>query len=291
MPRALCIRCGMRLDQLLIDQGESYHVGCAPKEEQVAVVFGDVGGKARDPLAAQVRADLIEVIKWADANSARSQQAEVGPSELGHECDRFLAYRLAQWPVINTMTDPWPAIVGTAIHKWLENAVNAFQAAAGAMRWETEITIHPDAFTRGHLDLFDHWEYMVCDWKTLGPTKMKAWLRDGPPEKHKDQVNLYAKGVIEAGREVRKVCLIGLPRSGWLEDMDVWVDDYCPERAEAALARQQTIATKVLEVDVFTNPHMFNEFTAVPDMCSFCPFFRPTRREGTIADASGCPGR
>lgn len=288
MSRELCIKCGRIIDKRANPDAD-YHPGCEPK---VAVVFGNPDGMTvRDPFTEQIRMDLMEVIRWADANAARSQQTQIGPSELGHECDRYLAYKLANWPAVNTMTDPWPAIVGTAIHKWLEEAVNNFQQAAGARRWTTEVTVHPDNNVRGHMDLFDHWEHMVCDWKSLGPTKMKMWQKSGPPEKHKDQVNLYAKGVAELGREVRKVCLIGIPRAGWLSDMEVWVGDYEPDRAQRALERMYEIGGKVTEVDVFTNPHLFNEFTAVPDMCNFCPYFRPTRREGTIADASGCPGR
>jgi len=289
MAGALCRKCGGVLDRLLLDQGSEYHIGCEPKEDPVAVVFGNPGG--RDPFAEQIRNDLIEVIRWADANSLRSQQQEIGPSEMGQACERFIAYRLAGVPPVNTMVDPWPAIVGTAIHNWLENAINKFQEFAGGVRWSTEVVVHPDKLVRGHMDLFDHWEHMVCDWKSLGPTKMKQWQKSGPPEHQKDQVNLYAKGVQRTGREVRKVCLIGIPRSGWLEDMEVWVDDYRPERAQAALDRMYRIQGVVDLLDVNNHPERFNDIPATPDMCTFCPYFRPAFREGHPADATGCPGK
>lgn len=289
MAGALCRKCGGVLAQVIRDMGLEYHIGCEPEEKQVPIVFGNPGGI--DPFTEQVRKDLMEVIRWADANSTRSLQQEIGPSELGNECDRFIAYRLTQTPMVNTATDPWPAIVGTAIHAWLERAVNDFQAAAGAVRWSTEITTNPDLITKGHLDLFDHWEHMVCDWKSLGTTKMRAWKKSGPPEKHKDQVNLYAKGMIEAGHEVEKVCLIGIPRAGWLSDMSLWVDDYRPERAQAALDRRDQIGYRLLDLDILNHPERFEDIPAMSDNCSFCPFFRiENRGDGRAADQTGCPG-
>lgn len=292
MAGALCRKCGVRLNKDALGQDAEYHIGCEPKEKPVAVVFGDPGGpKPRDPQTEGLRRDLIDVIRWIDGNSDRSQQQEIGPSELGNECDRFIAYRLARMPEVNTMTDPWPAIVGTAIHLWLEAGFRKFQETAGIQRWDTETTVHPDPFIRGHMDLFDHWLFMVLDWKTMGPTKMKEWIKNGPPEKYKDQVNLYAKGKIAAGAEVRKVCLVGLPRSGWLEDMEVWVDDYRPERAQAALDRMYAIAQTVDALKLLEHPERFDVVPATPDMCTFCPFFRPVRSEDRPADATGCPGK
>ncbi len=290
MGGALCRKCGGLLDpKFYAGTGEEWHIGCVP-EEQVAVTFGHPGGM--DPFTRQLRDDLVGVIRWIDSNSDRSQQEDVGPSEIGNPCDRFLAYRLAQWPTINTMTDPWPAIVGTAIHEWLDRGFRKFQETAGITRWSMETTVHPDPFIRGHMDLFDHWLYTVIDWKTLGPTKLKMWEKSGPPETNINQVNLYARGKAEAGERVEKVCLIGLPRSGWLEDMIVWVDDYRPERAQMALDRLYGVGQRVLDLDILSHPERFNDIVASPDMCTFCPFFQPTNRDSSsIANESGCPGR
>lgn len=290
MSGRLCRRCGGFLDDFLFNQGLEYHVGCEPKESQpVSVIFGSPGGL--DPFTEQIRKDLTEVIKWADANSTRSLQAEIGPSELGNSCDRFIAYRLAQIPYVNTDTDPWPAIMGTAIHLWLEQAINRFQAEAGARRWTTELTTYPDLLTKGHLDLLDHWERMVCDWKSLGTTKMRQWRKEGPPQHNRDQVQLYAKGAIEAGHEIERVCLIGIPRAGWLRDMIVWTDVYRPDRAQAVLDRRDQIGYRVLDLDILNHPERFEDIPANSDNCSFCPFFRvEDRADGRPADETGCPG-
>jgi hypothetical protein len=295
MAGALCSKCGGLLDPATYkDSGLEVHFGC--EEQRVGepvslpVAFGNPGGV--DPFTRQLRDDLVGVIRWYDAQSSRSQQQDIGPSEIGSECDRFLAYRLLNWPEVNTMTDPWPAIVGTAIHLWLEAAFMRFRETSGVDRWDTETTVHPDPFIRGHMDLFDNWLFTVIDWKTLGVTKMRAWQKNGPTEKQKDQVNLYAKGKVEAGARVEKVCLVGLPRAGWLEDIEVWVDDYSPERAQAALDRLYGVGKTTLDLDIVSNPERFNLIEATPDMCSFCPFFQPKNRDSSaIADASGCPGR
>lgn len=296
MAGSLCTKCGGLLDPATYkDSGLTVHFGCEEQQvtqpaEPAPVVFGSPDGM--DPFTRQLRVDLLDVIRWYDAQSSRSQQQEIGPSEIGSECDRFLAYRLLNWPEVNTMTDPWPAIVGTAIHLWLEAAFKRFQEASGVARWDTETTVHPDPFIRGHMDLFDNWLLTVIDWKTLGVTKMRAWQKNGPTEKQKDQVNLYARGKIEAGARVEKVCLVGLPRAGWLEDVEVWVDDYRPERAQAALDRLYGVGKQALDLDIVTHPERFNAIEATPDMCSFCPFFQPKNRDSSaIADGSGCPGR
>lgn len=296
MAGALCRKCGGLLDpDTYKDTGLEDHFGCEEQPVEAApepapVVFGNPGGV--DPFTRQLRDDLVDVIRWYDAQSSRSQQQEIGPSEIGSECDRFLAYRLLNWPEVNTMTDPWPAIVGTAIHLWLEAAFQRFQEVSGVKRWDTETTVHPDPFIRGHMDLFDNWLFTVIDWKTLGVTKMRAWQKKGPTEKQKNQVNLYARGKVEAGAKVEKVCLVGLPRAGWLEDIEVWVDDYDPARAQAALDRLYGVGQQALDLDIVSNPHRFNDIAAEPDMCSFCPFFQPKNRDSSaIADGSGCPGR
>lgn len=274
------------MDKKFLGEHAEYHVGCEPQ----LVTFAEPGGK--DAFAERIRRDLIEVIRWADGDSERSKQVEPGPSEIGNPCDRFLAYRIAGVPAVNTYTDPWPAIVGTAIHQWLESAFQRFQAAAGAVRWSTELTVDPDPLVKGHLDLFDHWEYMVCDWKSLGTTKLRQWRKDGPPDNNIDQVNLYAKGRVNAGHEVRKVCLIGIPRAGWLDDMIVWVDDYRPERAQRALDRLYRVGQDLLRLDVLQHPQRFADIPVTPmDNCSWCPYWRPEGRDKERpADLTGCNG-
>lgn len=286
-----CLGCGTRLAPWLRDQGLEWHVTCGTEEPVAApVTFAHPGGMS--PEARQVRKELTEVIMWAAREDPRSQQVAVGASELGGECDRALAYRVAGMAAVNLYTDPWPATVGTAIHLWLEGAFRRFQEAAGAQRWLLEQTVHPDPLLRSHTDVFDTWDHMVLDWKTKGPKQMKKFQELGPTEKEKDQVSLYGKGQRAAGRRVEKVALVAVPRAGWLSDMEVWVGEYDESRAERALARMYAIAERCLELDVQAQPQRFEEIPAHPDqLCSWCPFYRGRDGDGRAADETGCPGR
>lgn len=260
------------MDPVLVEQAIEYHPTCQPKDPN-------------ETLGLQLLGDLTDVIKWTDNNSARSTQTAIGPSELGSPCDRRIAYRLAGVPEANWWSDPLPAIVGTAVHTWLENAVTQFQKVHFMDRWLTEITVQPDPVVKGHCDLYDREIQAVIDWKTVSPTKLKTWKSSGPPETYKDQVNLYGRGLLLAGYPVAKVCLIAVPRSGWLRDMQVWIEDYQPERAQAALDRMYSIANTMISAG---DNLSFEEISAVPGSeCAFCPWYRGGDRK---ADLSGCAG-
>lgn len=268
----LCRKCGKILDKVLLAQGQDHHPTCQPTDPDEV--------KANNLLS-----DLTDVIKWTDANSARSVQTTIGPSELGSLCDRKIAYRLAGTPEANWWSDPLPAIVGTAVHTWLEKAVNQFQQVHFMDRWITEITVQPDPLVKGHCDLYDKDLGAVIDWKTVSPTKLKTWKSSGPPEHYKDQVNLYGRGLINAGFEVRSVCLVAVPRSGWLRDMQVWMHDYEPQRAQAALDRMYGIAGLMIKAG---DDLSFEEISSAPSgECAFCPWYRGGDKK---ADMSGCSG-
>lgn len=220
-----------------------------------------------------------EIIKWADANSPRSQQTALGPSEIGTPCTRRLAYRLAGVPVVNHYRDPWAAIVGTAIHAWLEKAVIAY----GDPRFETEAELEIDPALTGHSDLFVGG--VVVDYKTGGAEVMREVHRNGPSRAYRIQTQLYGLGQQRAGREVTHVALVFLPRSGRLSGMYVWVDQFRPHIANAAIQNMYKVAGQV------TEGLSFEDFPAMEDHCGYCPWYR---KEGLMgvgkADETGCPG-
>jgi hypothetical protein len=272
MPAELCRICGTGLDQYLVDNGADQHTTC----EDV-----DLEEKFRLDLLT----DITDVIRWTDNNSARSRQTAIGPSELGTDCDRRIAYRLADVPESNQWRDPLPAIVGTSIHAWLEKAINNFQKVHYLNRWLTEITVWPDPIVTGHCDLYDKDLQAVIDFKTVSPTRLKEWKSKGPSEQHIDQVNLYAKGLIAQGHPVQRVALIAVPRSGWLSEVRVWSGPYQPERAQACLDRMYGLADKLIKMGDDLD---FEAIPAVPSQgCSYCPWYRGGSKK---ADMSGCCG-
>lgn len=271
MPGELCRKCGRRLDKLLLDNHAEYHPTCEKIPDQEVV-------------AETIRQDLIDIIRWTDNNSDRSQQRALGPSELGEECTRKLSYRLLEIPPVNHWTDPWPAIVGTSIHAWLEKAINSFQRQHYMDRWLTETVVHPDPAVTGHADLYDKDLRMVIDFKTVSPDKLKTWKKSGPPENYLDQINLYAKGFTNAGFAVDWVCLIALPRSGFLTDLQVWIGRPDSDRVTRVVKRLYQLAGDL-------NPTEGVDFSTLPAApgrgCSFCRWYRGG---SAPADARGCPG-
>lgn len=237
-----------------------------------------------------IRQKLIDMILWADQNSPRSLQVAIGPSELGAACDRQVGYRMAGIAEVNNRTDPWPAIVGTAIHQWTERAVLDFQQHHGTGEWDTEVTVEPDVLVKGHSDYFYRPDNMVCDLKTSSKDVLRKIHKEGPPEGYKTQVQLYGLGYEKSGIEVKKVALVFVPRAGWLSDMYVWTDTYRRDVAEQALARMYSIGNQLIDLEIMTNPHRWQQIEATPGRdCAWCSY-RVAREPDLGADAMGCPG-
>lgn len=279
----LCRRCGGIISET---HGEvEYHpIGCWPDHEPLPET-------GVTPFDMEVKEEIRQIVSWADRNSARSQQVALGCSEVGHECDRRLAYRMANVEPVTRVGfgDSWPAIVGTAIHAWVEKAVNGFQASEGVSDWMTETAVQPNEILLGHCDLYSRSRRLVVDLKTKSPDNMKKFKKEGPEQQHKVQVNLYAKGIINLGYPVDRVGIVALPRSGWLRDALVWTEPYDPNVLPWAMQRLQNIAALHEQLGVEGNPAAWNDIPAAPSRnCGFCPWYQ---REAILgATDKGCPG-
>lgn len=247
---------------------------------------------AIDPDAAALKEELTKIILWNEREAPRSRQRNVGPSELGGDCDRRLAYRLAGIRPINVSMDPWPAIVGTSIHDWLERAINKFQSQVTNLGYLTELGVEPDQLVRGRSDLFNVRTGTVIDHKSAGTDVMKKVRKGDIPHGYRVQINLYGLGHQRAGREVRKVALAFYPRSGWLNDMFVHIEPYDEQMAVDALARMYRIGEQCIDLDVEQFAHRFEQVAASPgDACVFCPYLNRAMHFDDSASDKGCPGR
>jgi hypothetical protein len=242
--------------------------------------------------AEQLKHQLIEMIQWADRNSPRSLQKRIGPSEVGSVCDRQIGYRLAGIDECNVNFDPWPAIVGTSLHAWLEGAVQRWSATHGSNRWITETNVPVNELISGTADLFDIETGTVIDHKGAGPDVMKQVRAEGPKPEHRVQVQLYGLGYENTGRIVKRVAVVYYPRSGWLRDCYVWVAPYDRDTAYRALDRLPKISQDLLSKDILANPHRWEQVPATPSKsCGLCPWYDPGRDIERGADQTGCPGR
>lgn len=167
--------------------------------------------------------EIRQIIAHAAENAPRSLQTRLGPSELGAVCDRQVVGKLLSVARTNHVADPWPAIVGTAIHAWLADTFGNENARYGYTRFLTELAVAPTPEHPGHTDLYDAREQAVVDWKALGPTSL-AKIRSGTPPRHYHvQLLLYGLGCLALGLPVRRVVIAALPRTAsTLDSMFIW---------------------------------------------------------------------
>lgn len=183
--------------------------------------------------------ELLDHIETCIDNHPRSQQIEIGPSELGNPCSRALLHAL------HGDKQPggggkWLATIGTAVHAWLEEQFTPLP------RYTTEMTVPVGTVAGqpilGHVDLYDLPTATVVDWKVLGPDSLLAHAVDPGPQ-YITQLHLYGLGVAALGLPVRQVLLLMLPRNGALRMRRWWADDWRPDIARQALARAEGLAT------------------------------------------------
>jgi hypothetical protein len=245
-----------------------------------------------DPFTSMLKNQIIDMVRWAEKQNPRGHQVLIGPSEIGTLCDRRIGYRLAGIPACNTDFDPWASIVGTAIHTWLDDAVNKWMRAHGSKSWSTETRLVIDDFVQGHADLYSHEHQSVIDYKTVGPDIMRKIRRDGAPIGYQIQTHVYGYGFEKKGFPVKKVCLVFLPRAGWIKDMYIWCADYDRNVALGTMVRLQLIAQQILDLETLKYSHRWEDIEAVPSNdCGWCPWYNPGRGADHVADDQGCPGR
>lgn len=224
--------------------------------------------------------ELTNIITEASRYSPRSQQVYIGPSEVGQECVRRLAYKLLDWEKANESGGgSWAANVGTAIHSFLEEIFSKYPE-----KYEVEQKVQIRANLSGTVDLFDKEKGYVLDWKTTSPAGVKAKRSEGATPQQVTQVQLYGYGKAQQGVQVNKVGLIFLPTGGQITDMHIELFDYDENAALSALARLDSVYELLSTVDVEENPQMWPLIPATPSrMCMYCPYYRPFSTDLSIA--------
>lgn len=259
-----------------------------------------------DAWAQRYSQELREVvIRYAD-RLPRNMQRHLGPSELGHLCDRQLVGKMAGVSLgaggTNHMHDPWASMVGTAIHAFLEEAFQwedkrlIEQEFAFTGRWLTEKRVIPDPGNTqphpGTADLYDARTKTLSDHKCQSEGVRDKLRRSGPPHHYFMQMLLYAVGYMHEGFDVQRVCLVSWPRTkSTLDDMYCWEHVITPE--DIALVVDLIEKTEVRErlaSLVVSGEVDFWEIPALPSEsdCQYCPFFRPDA--ATNPNVKGCPG-
>lgn len=161
---------------------------------------------------------LLHVLHSKDASRDRSKQTQVGPSEIGG-CRRKVWYRLNAQPETNENQSKLAAIMGTAIHAAIEDAIGHIDPEGKEYLVETEVA-HGDM--KAHVDLFVPSTGAVIDWKT---SKVKN-LSYFPSTQQRWQVQVYGYLLSKNGYDVKTVNLVAIARDGAEKDVKVHTEPY-----------------------------------------------------------------
>jgi CRISPR/Cas system-associated exonuclease Cas4 (RecB family) len=170
---------------------------------------------------------LLHVLHAQDASRDRSMQTEVGPSEIGG-CRRKVWYRLNAQPHTNDNQSKLAAIMGTAIHAAIEDAIGAIDPEGKEYLVETEVAFGD---MKAHVDLFVPSTGAVIDWKTSKVKNMSYF----PSNQQRWQVQIYGYLLTKNGYEVKTVNLVAIARDGNEKDVKVHTEPYDEVMALAAL--------------------------------------------------------
>jgi CRISPR/Cas system-associated exonuclease Cas4 (RecB family) len=170
---------------------------------------------------------LLHVLHSKDAGRDRSKQTQVGPSEIGG-CRRKVWYRLNEQPHTNENQSKLAAIMGTAIHATIEEAITKLDPEAKDYLVETEVAYDG---MKAHVDLFVPSTGAVIDWKT---SKIKNMVYF-PSNQQRWQVQLYGYLLSKNGYQVNTVNLVAIARDGEEKDVKVHSEPYDETMAHAAL--------------------------------------------------------
>lgn len=243
----------------------------------------------------QVIDAYFDTIRYAITHDPRSLQVELGPSELGAECLRKIAYKLAGTQPVNTELVPWRSYVGRCVHEGLKEIFALANVGHHPVRWLVELELDVGELWRdgqlvtitGHSDLMALTGRAVLDHKVTGPTSLKKYRRNRHPgRQYREQAHLYGRGWTLRGLPVEHVGCVFLPMNGELAEAYVWHEPYDEQIALGALQRVQAVQSTV---DALGDkaPALF---PAVADHCAYCPFFRPDAPGMPVDLTLGCPG-
>lgn len=235
--------------------------------------------------AAEYEAELTYFVEHAIHHAPRSLQKALGPSEIGIECARRLAYKLADVAEVNE-GDGWLATIGTATHAWLADTFAAANTLLGQERFLLEQRVTVGSYAGepviGSTDLYDRVTRRVVDFKVMGKTTLEALKKKGPSGQYRKQGHGYGRGWVAAGHPVERVAVWGLPRNSPLADSYLWEEPYDEQVVVEALDRLDGIASLASSLGAGAAELL----PTADSYCSHCPWYR----HGSTVLTESCPG-
>lgn len=167
----------------------------------------------------------------------RSRQTVIGISEVGMDCRRCVARKLAEKP--RTPDGSWFPFIGTAVHAQLEE---------GFARWddyilEERLFVHEykNLKLAGSCDMFAYKDGVVNDWKVVGQEALKKAAKGQIKNQYRVQAMLYGLGWKKKGYDVTHVSLSFLPRDLDLPNAQVVMLRYDEQIAIDSLAELELL--------------------------------------------------
>jgi hypothetical protein len=169
----------------------------------------------------------------------RSKQIQIGISEVGMDCRKCVARKLALTPRI--VDGAWYPFIGTAVHDQLEKGFTE--------RYPNDYTLEERLFVHeyktlkltGSCDMFAHNDGVVNDWKVVGKSALEDARKGKIKEQYRIQAMLYGYGWEQKGYDVTHVALTFLPREDKLESAVVVLIRYDKLIAVQALAELESM--------------------------------------------------
>jgi hypothetical protein len=233
----------------------------------------DTSPAPMDPVAFALAQTYASLIALGAATSPRSLQMSVGSSEIGFECDRRLAYKLAGTPAASHSLDPMRALVGTGIHAALKDIFVRLDAGSG------RFVVEGRTFYRsipGQFDLYDRWNRCLVDWKSTSKGRLRQYRAEGLPRNYTVQPMMYAAGLKAGGEDPAQVAVVFLPYDGELSDVWAWVAPVDIKVADDACDR----------LDRLRGQQPSNVDNVPSRLCKYCDHHLPGSTDLRI----GCPG-
>lgn len=175
---------------------------------------------------------LVKALHEKENQRGRSTQVQIGPSELGG-CRRKVWYRLNNQPETNDNELKLAAIMGTAIHAAIENALAENKEVL------LEQTVEHGGM-KAHVDCYIPSTGDVIDWKTVKNKNLNYF----PSQQQRWQVQVYGYLISKSGLgKVSTVNLVAIPRDGDERDILVHSEAYDEAIALEALNWLDAIRT------------------------------------------------
>lgn len=207
--------------------------------------------------------ELRRVLEARDDARPRTQQVEIGPSQLGG-CRRRVMYELRRTPHVNP-TERLASMLGTATHHMIEEAFAAYGDPDDYLI-EVEVPgVEDIGLGPGHIDLYRKSDKSINDWKS---SKKKS-LRYFPKQQQRWQVHTYGFLASSAGLPVEIVRLIAIPRDGTFDDIVVHEEPYDEDIAWQAMDWLAEL-WNAKDTDWMPEPEYSGLFCEM-----YCPFYDP----------------